>query len=158
MATTFTSRQRREREDAVLAMLHRGKGVADIAEKFSITKQAVWQFLAIRGWLDRAKANDAKIRTAAAEAKKAADAALAAARKKKREDEAAARAKSKADALALREAEKTAALVAREKAKADAAAKKKAEKEHAKAEKKAAKPAVGQKKIKSGLDVSSGLA
>lgn len=62
MATTFTSRQRREREDAVLAMLNRGKGVADIAEKFSITKQAVWQFLAIRGWLDRAKANDAAAR------------------------------------------------------------------------------------------------
>jgi hypothetical protein len=62
MATTFTSRQRREREDAVLDMLNRGKGVVDIAERFSITKQAVWQFLSVRGWLERAKANDAVAR------------------------------------------------------------------------------------------------
>lgn len=62
MATTFTHAQRAEREKQVRKLLDRGKGMTAIAAEFGITKQAVWQFCAVRGWLDDAKANDAKIK------------------------------------------------------------------------------------------------
>ena len=62
MATTFTHAQRIEREDRVRRMLDEGVGLTGLAQAFGISKQAVWQFCAVRGWLDDAKANDAKIK------------------------------------------------------------------------------------------------
>lgn len=62
MATTFTNAQRAEREKLVRALIDEGVGLIGIAAKFGITKQAVWQFCAVRGWLDEAKANDVRIK------------------------------------------------------------------------------------------------
>lgn len=62
MATTFTNAQRAEREKQVRALIDEGVGLIGIAAEFKITKQAVWQFCAVRGWLDEAKANDVRIK------------------------------------------------------------------------------------------------
>lgn len=71
MATTFTHAQRVEREDAVRAALDKGVGLIGLAEMFDVSKQAMWQFCDVRGWLDKARANDQTAREIAREAKPA---------------------------------------------------------------------------------------
>lgn len=118
MATTFTHAQRVERDAQVRAALDQGVGLIGLVETFGISKQAMWQFCEIRGWLEEAKANDARIRAAALAAKRAEEAVLTAARTKEREETSAVRRQAQAAALAAKEA----ARAAKEKAKADALA------------------------------------
>jgi hypothetical protein len=68
MGTTLTHQQRVEREKQVKSLIQKGTGVVGIAAALNVTKQAVWQFCAVRGWLDDVKGNDAKIKAKAKEA------------------------------------------------------------------------------------------
>ena len=69
--TSLTTAERKARERQVATMLQDGLNVVEIAQALGVTKQAAWEFLGRRGWLqgedqgrytDRIAANDERRR------------------------------------------------------------------------------------------------